>query len=152
MRFGRKPWECPEMKGGHCLREEFLHSKNIEAIAKQIAIKLLEPFHLMTIILANPLCSATEKTLLPNNAYPSSVAGKPICYSRGFEKKCVLLPLQMKTAYNLPQKWYCSQGSATNECCFCCMDVVGFQERATAFISKSLFSLAGETMIRSCTA
>jgi len=32
---------CPEMKGGHCLREEFLHSKNIEAIAKQIAIKLL---------------------------------------------------------------------------------------------------------------
>jgi hypothetical protein len=32
---------CPEMRGGHCLREELLHSKNIEAIAKQIAIKLL---------------------------------------------------------------------------------------------------------------
>jgi hypothetical protein len=55
-------------------------------------------------ILAYPPYPATEKTLLPNNSDPSSVAAKPICYLRGFEKKWVL-PFEMKTAYNLPQKW-----------------------------------------------
>jgi hypothetical protein len=32
---------CPETKGGHCSREEFLGAKNIEDITKQIALKLL---------------------------------------------------------------------------------------------------------------
>jgi len=95
---------CPEMKGGHCLRKEFWEGKEFRGYYQANCSQATVAFRFDSKILAYPPYPATEKTLLPNNSDPSSVAAKPICYLRGFEKKWVL-PFEMKTAYNLPQKW-----------------------------------------------
>jgi len=80
-------------EGWALFKRRIFRGKEYRRYYQTNCIKATVAFRFDSKILANPPYPATERTLLLNKSDPSPVAGKPICYSRGSEKKCILLPL-----------------------------------------------------------